>query len=64
MSGSAILMMLVGVIIIWGGLFVSIFYATVLTKFRNKYKVADEHLEDSDGFGSDEDRIHTTKVEH
>lgn len=58
MSGSAILMMLVGVLIIWGGLFVSIFYATVLTKFRTKYNVADEHLE------GDEHTIHTTKVEH
>ncbi|GKV66624.1 MULTISPECIES: MetS family NSS transporter small subunit [Sporosarcina] len=38
MSGSAILMMLVGVTIIWGGLFLSIFYATVLSKFRKKYK--------------------------
>lgn len=39
MSGSAILMMLIGVIIIWGGLFLSIFYAGILTKFRNKYHI-------------------------
>ncbi len=58
MSGSAILMMLVGITIIWGGLFVSIFYATVLTKFRNKYKVTDEHLDGS------QEPIHVTKVEH
>lgn len=62
MSGSAILMMLVGVVIIWGGLFVSIFYATVLTKFRTKYKVTDEDLDAR--YTSDEERLRATKAEH
>ena len=39
MSGSAILIMLLGVTIIWGGLFISIFYATILSKFRKKFKI-------------------------
>lgn len=39
MSGSAILMMLAGMTIIWGGLFLSIFYASVLAKFRKKFNV-------------------------
>lgn len=39
MSGSAILMMIVGVIIIWGGLFLSIFYAAILTKFKKRFKI-------------------------
>lgn len=39
MSGSAILMMIVGIIIIWGGLFLSIFYATTLSKFKKKFNV-------------------------
>ncbi|MDV6378906.1 methionine/alanine import family NSS transporter small subunit [Sporosarcina sp. GW1-11] len=39
MSGSAILMMIVGIIIIWGGLFLSVFYASILTKFKKKFKV-------------------------